>query len=144
MDAQRHVGWSRLDHVGETLPERKPGKLFQWEKEEEMVALKQNCRSLEVEEHRAVQKLLCSLIPIPWSLAEKAVVLLLPVCMAREEGVPRQSSLPHLAQLVNNNPGAIWHFSTPNSRLQRSRGGIAGQKVALLPGADPAEGRGAW
>lgn len=58
-------------------------------------------------------------------------MLLLPVCMAREEGVPRQSSLPHLAQLVNNNPGAIWHFSAPSSRLQRSRGGIAGQRVAF-------------
>lgn len=26
--------------------------------------------------------------------------------------MPRQSSLPHLVQLVDNKPGAIWHFST--------------------------------
>lgn len=27
--------------------------------------------------------------------------------------MPRQSSLPHLVQLVANKPGAIWHFNTP-------------------------------
>lgn len=74
----------------------------------------------------------CAEAALLWSRGvEKAIVLLLPVCMAREERVPRQSSLPHLAQLVNNNPGAIWHFNAPSSRLQRSRGGIAGQRVAF-------------
>lgn len=51
-------------------------------------------------------------MPIPWSREkEEAIVLLLLVCLGRE-GVPKQSSLPHLAQLVDNKTGAIWCFTT--------------------------------
>lgn len=81
---------------------------------------------MEVEGYDTAQKLLCRLVPIPWSREkEEVIVLLLLVCLGRE-GVPKQSSLPHLAQLVDNKLGAIWCFTTQISVA------AVGARVALL------------
>lgn len=61
-------------------------------------------------------------------------MLLLPVCRGRPDGVPRQSSLPHLAQLVDNEPGAIWHFNTRISVAAAEQGRNYWPKGGCAPG----------
>lgn len=59
---------------------------------------------------------------------------LLPICMGKEDGVPRQSALPHLVQLVDNKLGAIWHFNTPLSVPAAEQGWSCWPKGGPAPG----------
>ena len=62
-------------------------------------------------------------------------MFLLPVCTGREDGVPSQSSLPHLVQLVGNKLGAIWHFNTLISVAAVGQGWNYWPKGGSAPGS---------